>query len=113
MTADPTPVWSGHCGIGRHPACRGLYSGHPCPCPCHQEPQADPEPEPPPPGPYLRLSRAALALDGGQDVPEAARRHLSALFRTEAAHAADRGDGYPPDRAPLLELADLIVKGTT
>jgi len=35
VSARP-PYRSGHCGIGRHGACRGSYAGEDCHCPCHE-----------------------------------------------------------------------------
>ena len=56
MTAPaPAPVWSGFCGVGRHQACRGAYSGHPCPCECHDQP---------PPAPLLEVGARVICARG-------------------------------------------------
>jgi hypothetical protein len=111
-TADQVYT-SGFCSVGRHEHCRGDFRTATCCCACHQEPAEEPEPEQleltPPPGPAARLTRAAIALDVDQlPLPLAATAALARLLRAEGAWAADRGDTYPADRAPLLELADLI-----
>lgn len=111
----PSTYRSGHCSAGFHDRCRGTYAGVQCTCPHHSEPVPEPEPEvlEQPPGPAARLTRAAIALDvDHQPMPPAAVLALARLLRSEGAHAADRGDHYPADRAPLLELADLILEGT-
>lgn len=113
-SAAPATYVSGFCSSGRHDRCRGDYGTAVCGCEHHSAP-AEPlpfVPAEPPPGPAARLTRAAIALDvDHQPVPAAAVKALAALLRAEGAWAADRGDTYPADRAPLLELADLITGG--
>jgi hypothetical protein len=47
MTAAKAPSLyvSGHCSVGRHDNCRGVYAGIECTCPHHTAP---PEPDEPP-----------------------------------------------------------------
>lgn len=103
------------CVRERHEHCRGTYPGAVCDCPCHREPEpspAEPEMLEQPPGPAARLTRAAIALDvDHRPMPPAAVIALARLLRAEGAHAAACADHYPADRAPLLELADLITGG--
>ncbi len=107
---------SGFCAAGRHERCRGDFGTARCTCELHTAPPAE-EPaavEVPPPGPAARLTRAAIALDvDHRPMPAAAVATLARLLRAEGAHAADRGDQYPTDRAGLLELADLITGAPT
>ena len=46
-TKAPSQYESGHCAIGRHDRCQGVYGrGTVCTCPHHAEPPPEPEPEP-------------------------------------------------------------------
>lgn len=125
-TAATSTYMSGFCGARAHERCRRDYRTAICTCPCHDEPPkllgeiaaalteigtaaADEQL----PGPAARLTRAAVALDvDHRPLPPAATAVLARILRAEGAWAADRGDTYPADRAPLLQLADLINGAT-
>jgi hypothetical protein len=107
---------SGHCSSGArggHARCAGGYGGACCDCPCHAAPEPEPDPEPAPvsQSPAARLARAADTVRTGQPLPPGATAALARLLHAESVWAADRRDGYPTDRAPLIELADLINGG--
>lgn len=128
MTATrtaPAPYRSGLCSTSLHERCRGAYSTAVCDCACHQKAVVDDPPAQPESSfavedaepPSTRLTRAAAIVSkaatptGTPDasLPPSVMSVLAGLLSTEATWAADRPDTYPTDRAPLLQLADLII----
>lgn len=87
MSPKPAPphTWrSGHCGIGRHGACRGAYAGAECSCRCHRTPEpvaavsVDPGPAALPAGLThqavgMPVVMPSLLRDGSQSCPHCGR----------------------------------------